>query len=411
MKRRVVLGTLGVGGLAVIGSTGWKYWPDQGIWNPCLAGPLPPRLAKHELMQAAWENIDAAQLWDSHVHLVGVGDSERSIYVNPANFSLLHPFPYFGQKFYSNASCAEVEGEVDVRFLQRLVELHTEFPAGSRLMLVAFDYYHDERGKRLLEQSLFHIPNEYAERVAKSDPKRFEWIASIHPYRPDAIQALEKVHKGGTRAIKWLPSAMGMDPASPSCDRFYDAMARLDMPLLVHAGGEAAVHSPEAQRLNNPLKLRRPLDRGVRVIVAHCASLGSDIDLDKGANGPEVSSFELFERMMDEPRYEGLLFGDISAMTQANRIGAPLDTVLTRSEWHARLINGSDYPLPGVMPIFSMRKMVAMGYISDSEAAVFTEIRRYNALLFDFVLKRHIRADNKRFQPIAFHSRRLFDSA
>ncbi len=157
--------------------------------------------------------------------------------------------------------------------------------------------------------------------------------------------------------------------------------------------------------------MRRPLDRGVRVIVAHCASLGSDVDLDKGANGPEVSSFELFERMMDQPRYEDLLFGDISAMTQANRIGPPLDAVLTRSEWHARLINGSDYPLPGVMPIFSMRKMVAMGYINDSEAAVFTEIRRYNALLFDFVLKRHIRVDNKRFQPIAFHSRRLFDSA
>lgn len=93
MKRRVVFGTLGVGGLAVVGWPAWKHWPDQGIWNPCLASPLPPRLAKHELMQAAWENLDAAQLWDSHVHLVGVGDSERSIYVNPANYSLLQPFP------------------------------------------------------------------------------------------------------------------------------------------------------------------------------------------------------------------------------------------------------------------------------------------------------------------------------
>ncbi|MFQ6024499.1 MAG: amidohydrolase family protein [Acidiferrobacterales bacterium] len=411
MKRRLFLGTLGVGGLAAIGWPAWKYWPDQGIWNPCLAGPLPPRLANHELMQAAWEGIDPAQLWDAHVHLIGAGDSERSIYVNPVNYSLAHPFPYFGQKLYANASCAEVEGEVDVRFLRRLLELHTDFPAGSRLMLLAFDYYHDERGKRLLEQTLFHIPNEYTERVAKSHPERLEWIASIHPYRPDAIEALEDVRRRGARAIKWLPSAMGMDPASPLCDGFYDTMAKLDMPLLVHAGGEAAVHSPEAQRLNNPLKLRRALDHGVRVIVAHCASLGDDADLDKGPNGPPVASFELFARLMDESRYEGLLLGDISAMTQANRMGAPLKAVLARSEWPPRLINGSDYPLPGVMPIFSMRRMVAMGYITDSEAAVFTEIRRYNALLFDFVLKRHIRAGNKRFQPIVFHSRRLFDRA
>ncbi len=51
MKRRVVFGTLGVGGLAVVGWPAWKHWPDQGIWNPCRAGPLPPRLAKHELMK------------------------------------------------------------------------------------------------------------------------------------------------------------------------------------------------------------------------------------------------------------------------------------------------------------------------------------------------------------------------
>jgi hypothetical protein len=30
----------------------------------------------------------------------------------------------------------------------------------------------------------------------------------------------------------------------------------------------------------NPLRLRRPLEQGVRVLVAHCASLGSGLDLD-----------------------------------------------------------------------------------------------------------------------------------
>ena len=40
------------------------------------------------------------------------------------------------------------------------------------------------------------------------------------------------------------------------------------------------------RRIGNPLRLRRALDAGVRVVVAHCASMGQDRDLDAGANGP-----------------------------------------------------------------------------------------------------------------------------
>ena len=48
---------------------------------------------------------------------------------------------------------------------------------------------------------------------------------------------------------------------------------------------------------------------------------------------------------MDEARYDGRLFGDISAVTQANRAESILTTLIRRVEWHPRLINGSDYPL------------------------------------------------------------------
>ena len=161
--------------------------------------------------------------------------------------------------------------------------------------------------------------------------------------------------------------------------------------------------------LNNPLRLRRPLDHGVRVIVAHCASLGEDVDIDRGSNGPRTEVFGLFARLMDEPRYEGRLFGDISAVTQVNRIGRPLETLMARIEWHGRLIYGSDYPLPGVMPLFSVRRFVEQSYLTSSQASVVSEIRRYNPLLFDFVLKRSLVKNGRRFAPIVFESRRMFD--
>jgi len=101
-----------------------------------------------------------------------------------------------------------------------------------------------------------------------------------------------------------------------------------------------------------------------------------------------VPNFDLFLRLMSEKRYEGLLFADISAMTQYNRIGGPLTTMLQREDLHDRLVNGSDYPLPAVNLLIRTRALVQHGYITKDERAWLNEIYDYNPLLFDFVLKR-----------------------
>ena len=330
------------------------------------------------------------------------------MWIAPEMDSLAHPIQYAQKQFYLNASCVPGQGVLDDGHVAKLYALANELAPGARVMLLAFDYHHDEAGARRLDLSSYHTPDEYAARIAQAHPDRFEWIASIHPYRADCVDALERAARAGARAIKWLPSAMGMDPASPRCDRFYEALARIGLPLLTHAGAELAVHGSAYQDLGNPLRLRRALDHGVRVIVAHCASLGSGVDLDRGPDGASVSNFALFARLMDEPRYEGRLFGEISAMTQINRLGTPLRTLLARPEWHTRLVNGSDYPLPGVMPLFSLARMVDGNYLSTAEAKVLSEVRRYNPLLFDFALKRLLRDGGRRLAPTVFASRRVF---
>jgi mannonate dehydratase len=222
------------------------------------------------------------------------------------------------------------------------------------------------------------------------------------------VERLEAAVGEGARALKWLPSAMGIDPASKLCDRFYAALARLGLPLITHAGLERALRGSDAQDLGNPLRLRRALDHGVRVVVAHCASMGEDHDIDRGASGAHIGSFELFSRMMDEPRYVGRLFGDLSAMTQAHRAGPALKRVIEREDWHARLINGSDYPLPGLFPLYSVDYMVELGYIEKAAAPLFKGLREHNALLFDFVLKRSLRVGAKRLASGIFETRNFF---
>jgi mannonate dehydratase len=381
------------------------------VWNPCLAR-LPQRLAEHELVRAAWDGLDAAQVWDAHAHLVGTGDSGSGVVVNPRMESLLSPAEYARRLFFLNAGCAhDAPGSVDRAYIERMLNLMQGLRPGAKLLLFAFDRAYDELGEAQPERSGFYVPDAYARDTARAHPQVFEWVASVHPYRDDCVAALGRAKAEGARAVKWLPAAMGMDPGSPRCDRFYRAAARLGLPLICHAGLERAVMGTDTQDYGNPLKLRRALDAGVRVVVAHCASMGQDRDLDRGAGGPPVDSFELFARLMDEARYTGRVFGDISAMTQVNRAGGTLARTLEREDWHARLLNGSDYPLPGLMPIFSVDYLVSLGLLEAAAAPVISEVRKHNPLLFDFVLKRSLRTQGKAFAASVFQTRRFFEGA
>jgi len=405
LSRRRFLAALGIG---VLGLTGWRLWPENGFWHPCGSPALPEELARHEQLHRVWEGLDPAQLWDCHAHLLGSGDGATGCRLNPRMDSLWHPIEVLQKAFYLNAACVRDSSGLDDAYLQRLLLLHAAFPKGAKLMLLAFDWHHVENGERAEALSPLYTPNDYAQRLAKAHPQQIEWIASVHPYRADAIEALVKAARGGARAVKWLPAAQGMDPANVRCDRFYEALARLRLPLLTHAGHELAVHGGRQQDYGNPLRLRRALDRGVRVIVAHCASLGNGIDLDRGPNGPAISNFKLFARLLDEARYEKLLYGDLAAVGQRLRAGESLRTLITRHDWHARLLYGSDYPLPGVLPIFSLRGLAADGFLKREEAVFLGELRRYNPLLFDFALKRLLAVDGQGFDPVVFASRRVF---
>ena len=387
----------------------WRYWPEHGLTNPCLAA-LPESLARHALVREAWAGLDPRKVWDMHVHLVGTGDSGSGIRLNPRMDSMANPMEYAQRLFYLNAGCVhDAPGRVDASYVERMHNLLDAMPQGVKLMLFAMDGVVEESGAENPGATTILVPDSYARDTARRHPQYFEWVASIHPYRPDRIDRLERAAAEGARAVKWLPSAMGMDPASQRCDRFYQALARLGLPLITHAGRELALGTASPQDLGNPLRLRRALEHGVRVVVAHCASLGSDADLDRGANGPQVESFSLFERLMDEPRWEKTLFGDISALTQVHRAVPGLRRVLERDHWHARLLNGSDYPLPGVMPVYSVERLAGLDLVDRAAAPVLKAVREHNPLLFDFVLKRSLRLNGRALPASVFETRGFFD--
>ncbi len=208
----------------------------------------------------------------------------------------------------------------------------------------------------------------------------------------------------GARAVKWLPPVMGIDPASPQCDRFYRAAAALNIPIITHGGEENALHGADQPLFGNPLRLRRALEAGVRVVIAHCATLGHDIDED----GREVRSFNLFAKLMADKQWQGRLFGDISAIVLRNRDPEVVKTLLVETDWHDRLLYGSDYPLTGILPLISVPAFAEAGLLPETAVEPLQSLQDYHPFRFDFVLKRSLSWQGKRFADRIFATRPFF---
>jgi predicted TIM-barrel fold metal-dependent hydrolase len=361
----------------------FSYEPEE------LDSGLSP--AAKELVQRAFSDVNRANLADYHVHLAGMGAGGTGNWVNPKMSSLMHPGKRMRYSVYLSAGGIDDMERADQQYVERLVRLVRHGKGAGKFHILAFDHHYELDGTIDEVHTEFYVPNDYAYSVAQKAPDIFVPVISVHPYRKDAVEELEKWAAKGVRLIKWLPNAMGIDPSHPRCDPFYAAMRRLDMVLLTHAGEEKAVEAEADQLLGNPLHLRRPLDQGTKIIVAHCASRGQNPDFEAEGE-PLVDNFDLFMRLIDEPKYEGLLFGDISALTLVQRMGKPLRTLLERDDVHHRLVDGSDYPLPAINILIHTGKFVDQGYIRPEEEDLLNEVYEYNPLLFDYVLKRTLRS-------------------
>ena len=364
-------------------------------------------------VERCFGSLERQRVWDSHVHLLGLGTGGSGCWLNPRMRDHFYVARRFQYDMFREATGMQDEATADQDYIERLLSVHRAANPKGKLLVMAFDCFVTEGGEELRDHAAFYTPNEYAFKIAEQY-EEFVPCASIHPYRLDALDRLDEAIDRGARAIKWLPNAMGMDPNSPRCDGFYRRLADAGIPLISHAGIEYAVQGAEHQELGNPLRLRRPLDAGCKVIVAHAASSGNGIDLDAGANGSSRQpTFDLFLRMMADSRHDGLLFADLSAITVLNRGPRILRTLLGAQEWHHRFVNGSDYPVPAIHIAINPLKLEYDGLLTSEDRDHCEKLARINPMLFDFCVKRSVRyrsPDGRvyRFADAAFETDYLF---
>ena len=361
----------------------------------------PEDLEKHispearELIEHAFKGVPGKKLRDYHTHILGMNTELNGTFVNEGWQSPFGGLTHFIQfEVYKSAAGITDVKQADAQYLDRLKNLIRHLPKPGKFGIMAFDYFYDEQGNPDPSLSTFHVPNDYVMNIAKDNPDIFFPIISIHPYRDDAVRVLRHYGEEGVRFVKWLPNAMGIHPASKvmkeKLEAYYRIMREYDMALISHTGDEKATEAEEFQFLGNPLHLKKPLDMGVKVVMAHVASLGECKEEDEPLCEPGTTYIDMAIEMLKDPNYRNILFADISALTQDNRKDN-LDKVLENTSIHHSLINGSDYPLPAVNFVIQTKTLVKSGHITPSERESLNEIYDFNPLLFDFVLKRTLR--------------------
>jgi hypothetical protein len=209
---------------------------------------------------------------------------------------------------------------------------HLENSSLDHAVLFAQDQIYRHDGTVDATATPFYVSNDYVLRLAKEHRKIIP-CASINPWRTDALAELDRIREAGCRLVKIHTAIQGVDPSLARFEPFYERARELSVMLIFHTGYE---HSAPvvSQLFTDPARLARPLDQGVPLIAAHC---GTCAFFD-----PE-NYYNSFVAMMK--RYPNL-YGDTAIMASTIRWSA-LARLEAEPAWlRARLVHGSDYPLP-----------------------------------------------------------------
>jgi hypothetical protein len=224
---------------------------------------------------------------------------------------------------------AVLEGDLDGIYAERLLA-HVQSSSFDHVVLLAHERVYDPDGTVREDLGSMYVPNDLVIGLSRRHPEFLAGV-SIHPARADALEELERCVRAGAVLMKCLPNCQNIDCSDARYRRFWERMAELRLPLLAHTGGEHTVPVVNAA-LADPKRLRLPLECGVSVIAAHCATRSGAFDRD------------YFDDWISMLREFPNLYGDISAMVSLNRCGHLRDCL--SEELSGRILHGSDFPVP-----------------------------------------------------------------
>jgi uncharacterized protein len=231
---------------------------------------------------------------------------------------------------------SRADAQVECALGDRLTAAVNGTPEIDAAVVLAFDAVHGPDGTLDEANTHLYVTNDYVIELARGNP-RYRFGASIHPYRTDSVDELERYVGAGAVLVKWLPLTQGFNPADDRCVPFYEALAHHNVPLLSHTGWEQALPVID-KTVASPMLLEPALKLGVTVIAAHCGTRAMPWQQD------------FLPEFMDLARRYERMYGDTSALNLPSRSYA-YDATLRDPIVRKKLVHGSDWPIIPLPPV------------------------------------------------------------
>lgn len=295
---------------------------------------------------------------DTHFHVVGRGKSidqvnDQVFFYPEDNNTLLTSVLYRLVEKYLGEAGADLDqsGTIDTDEYLTLIYRHLSTSKEiDGVVLLALDALYDPKtGEIDKTKTDLWVSNRFLARKVKDlngqfvregiSTKKFYWGASVSPNRKDWEEELEFVLNDPFAVLmKLIPSVQHINLRDSRHNDYYDSLARNKMPLLCHVGPEYSFPEGIREKERDDFRfLDKPLECGVTVIAAHCATPVFPIDKN------ETKEFGAFMRSANSGGTIQL-WGDTSAFSLMTRIPI-LEQILETfpPEW---LVHGSDFPIP-----------------------------------------------------------------
>ncbi len=383
---RVALTVLGAAALAVVGMTAWRAFLDR-------AGGA----YAHAPEDAAWVLSDTAErlverafagLSESGVDDYGVAIFSRGQLGPPAidNDSFYRgrdagegaPLAWIAARLRMNAAGVHEPQRADAEYVSRLLRQLRAMPAAYRVHALARDRrYHADARRDTVATHVF-VANDYVYWLSEQAPEAVVPVVSIHPYRTDALEALERWAGRGVGAVSWRPASQNIDLQDSRAHAFYRALAGHDMALHVRVGAAEARHE-DATDWVDPLALRHALEAGVTVIASVRA----------GKDGATTTT-RLLDLLRSAAADERLRI-DLAGLLASHALDDVLAPLLQHPQFYDNLRYASGYPMPAVNAHIDLDLLADRGFIAPDQVAPLREIYHVNPLMFVFVTLRSVR--------------------
>ncbi len=266
---------------------------------------------------------------DIHLNLAGVGTNDSNCF---ASHQFRRRYTFTFMKWMQGVTRGQMQTSVDVDWAKKLADLVTDSQVDYGVVLGFDDLYCPKNHKKQVDKTQMRVPMSWVLDVCKKN-KNLLPGPGINPYRPDALEQLEEAARQGSVLIKWLPPAQNIQVDDPYLKSFYKKCVELEMPLLIHTGGERTFKSVLKNTENIGL-LKFPLELGVKVIAAHA---GTPVIL---SNEPKQ-----FDLLVDMIKTFPNLWVDNSGLCNPGRF-LNLKKLTEYQEIMDRTLYGSDWPVP-----------------------------------------------------------------